>query len=90
MRQEAARAATRPMTVVHGLALACAAGVAAALFQFLTPWFRQWISAAGGLTRLLEWDVTTLPAPTALMLAVGALVWLVVAPLAVYVALSDD
>lgn len=77
MRQEAAQAAARPMAVVHALALACAAGVAVALFQFLTP-------------RFLEWDVTTLTAPTALMLALAAVVWLVVAPLALYVALSDD
>ena len=90
MRQEAARAAARPMTLVHALALACAAGVAAALLQFLTPWLRQWMSAAGGLTRFFEWDVTTLTAPAALVLALAALVWLVVAPLALYVALSDD
>ena len=90
MRQEAAQAATRPMTVVHALALASGAGVAAALLQYLMPWLRQWISVAGGLTRFLEWDVTTLTTPAALTLALVALVWLVLAPIALYVTLSDD
>jgi len=90
MRLEAAQAAARPMTVVHALTLACAAGVAAALFQFLTPWLRQWASVAGGLTRFLQWDVTRLTTPAAVTLALVALVSLVLAPLALYVALSDD
>lgn len=90
MRQEAAQAAARPMTVVHALALACAAGVAAALFQFLTPWLRQWVTVAGGLPRVFQWDVSTLTTPAAVTLALVAVVWLVLAPLALYVTLSDD
>ena len=89
-RDEAARTAARPITVVHAVASACAAGVAVALLQLLTPWLRQWISAAGGLARLLEWDPSNLPAGYITMLALVALASLVVAPLALYVALSDD
>jgi hypothetical protein len=88
-RDEAARMAARPITVVHAVASACGAGVAAALLQVLTPWLRQWISAAGGLARLLEWDTTSFPAGYITMLALVALASLV-APLALYVALSDD
>ena len=89
-RDEAARMAARPITVVHAVASACAVGVAAALLQLLTPWLRQWISAVGGLGRLLEWDAANLPANYMTMLALVAVASLVLAPLALYVALSDD
>lgn len=89
-RDEAARAAARPLAVVHAVAAACAAGVAAALLQFLTPWLRQWIGAVGGLTRVFQWDTANLPAGYVAMLALVALASLLVAPLALYVALSDD
>ena len=89
-RDEAARIAARPITVVHALASACAVGFTAALLQLLTPWLRQWLSAAGGLTRVFEWDPANLPAGSITMLAVFVLASLVLAPLALYVALSDD
>jgi hypothetical protein len=89
-RDEAARMAARPITVVHAVASACAVGVAAALLQLLTPWLRHWISAAGGLGRLLEWNAANLPAGYVTMLALVAVASLVLAPLALYVALSDD
>src|SRR5262245_8018979 len=68
-RDEAARIAARPITVVHALASACAIGFAAALVQFLAPWVRQWLSVAGGLTRVFEWDTANLPAGYMTMLA---------------------
>ena len=89
-RLEAARAAARPITVVHAFAVACAAGVAAALLQFLLPWLRQWVEAATGLTRLVEWTAPPLTALPAVVLALVAVAWLVLAPLALYVALTDD
>ena len=89
-RNEAARAAARPIAVVHAVAAACAAGVAAALLQFLAPWVRQWITALGGLPRLFQWDATTLPSGYVAMIALVALASLLVAPLALYVLLSDD
>lgn len=89
MRQEAARAAARPTTVMHALAVACAAGAAAALFQSLAPWLRQWTSAAAGLTQVFQRNVAELTSSTTMMLAFVAVAWLVVAPLVLYVALSD-
>ena len=77
-RQDAARVAARPTLVMQAIALACAAGVAVALLQFLAPWLRQWISAAEGLTTA-----------SATTLALVALAPLVLVPLALYFALSD-
>lgn len=89
MRQEAARAAARPTTVMHALAVACAAGAAVALFQFLAPWLRQWMRTAAGITQVFQWNVAELTSSTTMMLAFVAVASLVVAPLALYVALSD-
>ncbi|MBI4264196.1 MAG: hypothetical protein HY657_07460 [Acidobacteria bacterium] len=89
-REEAARAAARPIAVVHALTVACAAGVAAALVQFLAPFVRQGLGAAAGLTRVFEWDIATLTTPPAIALGLLALAWLVLAPLLLFVALSDD
>ena len=90
LRDERLRAAARPMTVVHAISGACAVGVAAALLQFLASWLRQWISAVGDLARLVEFDVAALSAPYAVVLLMVVVASLVIAPLAVYVALSDD
>jgi hypothetical protein len=77
-RHEAARIAARPTTVMQAVALACAAGVAVALLQFLAPWLRQWFGVA---ERLTTTSVTAL--------ALMALAPLVLVPLALYFALSD-
>jgi hypothetical protein len=53
-RQEGARAATRPITVVQGLSLACAAGLLAAVAGFVSPEFRGWMSWAVGAAAALE------------------------------------
>ena len=87
-RTEAARTAARPVTVAHAFAAACALGAAAALLQFLAPWLRHWVSAAGDFARLLQSEAMA-SLPTVALLGTAGLS-LVAASLAVYVALLDD
>jgi hypothetical protein len=83
-RRQMAETATRPITCVHALTGAVAAGLFFALGGLLWPWLRasiQWIDAASQLA-----DVGTLWVPLAL--AVGG--WLVVAPLLLLLVLSEE
>jgi hypothetical protein len=83
-RRQMAETASRPITYVHALTGAVAAGLFFALGGLLWPWLRasiQWIDAASQLA-----DVGTLWVPLAL--AVGG--WLVVAPLLLLLVLSEE
>lgn len=83
-RREIAETATRPITCVHALTGAVAAGLFFALGGLLWPWLRasiQWIDAVSQMA-----DVGTLWVPLAL--AVGG--WLVVAPLLLLLVLSEE
>jgi hypothetical protein len=81
LRQEAARAAARPLFAATALALAVVAGGIAALVQTALPRLaREWTSAVGvaGITS------------SSLLTAALVLTALVVTPVAVYLALSDE
>jgi hypothetical protein len=94
-RQEAARAVDRPITVVQGLAIACAAGLllglvgsVAAWVRGSTSWFSAWSgSTLGVVTQLAAVDFTSrwvlVPA---LLIALS----LVVMPVAIYAIVSEE
>lgn len=90
-RIEAQAAAARPLRAFTAVALACAAGLVAALVTLAWPWLRTWLWAQGV-------DAPSLPDPSGLLGALGergaslliavALV-AVAAPVALLVALSE-
>ncbi len=93
-RLETSHAATQPMTWLHGITAALAIGV------MLAGAGRAWPSIAGGLESgkavviaLVMSDAGSVVAGSlrqSLVIALGAVALLVIAPLAVYFALSDD
>jgi len=89
-RQEAARQAARPITVAQVIGSVTALVLAAILLAALSPWLREWMVRIGD-------DLLNHVDLQAAMLARGWLIpalvvglWLVLAPLAVYFAVSDD
>ena len=83
-RAEATRAAARPMVVAEGIAAVCAVVFAATLFGLALPWVLSsngWLNEA---TTIMRTPAFGLP----LVLALGACI--VLAPVAVYLALSDQ
>jgi hypothetical protein len=95
-RLEAAQAAGRPITWIHGLAGASAAGLAWAALGAAWPTLRQTAAWTGARVSAFEPDATAIAALVSdtvlrglpLALAIGAC--LVLAPIALYFALSDD
>jgi hypothetical protein len=88
-RAEASRQAARPVAIMQALGLACAAGVASLLIGIVAFWVwsrTDWINA------LPELDLVGLSmmnlAIRGTLLAIGF--WLVLAPVAVYLAAADD
>src|SRR5262249_989059 len=80
-RQEAMRTASRPITFVQAFGAAAAGGVGLAVIRRLWPWLRTLVSLANFSDMSLpQWSVVI-----AFALAV-----LVIAPLAMYLVLSDD
>ena len=94
-RQEAARTVTRPITVVQGLAIACAAGVALGLAGFAIAWLRDaaasmlgWSSAVASVAATLgTFDLTSrwVVLPAGMLIATALL-----APVAVYLITADE
>lgn len=96
-RQEAAREAARPITVAQVIASVAAITLTIAALVALSPWFGGllggWVS---GVRDAASSDMAAFKAPSALLasgwmlpaLMIG--VWLVLAPVAIYFALSDD
>ena len=97
-RQEAARAAERPITIVHGLAIACGAGIALSLIGtaiaavrgssgWLVDVYRSLSTAAAPLASIASIDLTsrwvTLPM-TAMLISV------LVATIAAYFIYADE
>ena len=94
-RQEAARAVTRPITLVEGIAIACAAGITLGVAGIAFAWLRGVASA------LFEWSSTLastaeaaaridltgrwVAMPLAMLLVTALL-----APLAVYLITADE
>ncbi len=94
-RQEAAQAVDRPITVVQGLAIACAMGLLLGLVGSVAAWVRgsasvfSWWSASATnvLTQLAAVDFTSrwVLLPT-LLIALS----LVVMPVAIYAIMSEE
>jgi hypothetical protein len=89
-RQEAMRTVSRPMTFVQAFGGACAAGVVVAVFSQFWPLIKNWFA----LPALPQVEMTALnpllatwgaPIAFAIVLAV-----IVVAPVAMYLVLSDE
>jgi hypothetical protein len=97
-RQEAARVATRPITVLQGVAAASAVALFLMLLSATAPTLSGWfggLSDFSGLRDLLtlpEIDLASLKPSTGmgLLLAGACAVCLLLGPLAVYFALSDE
>ncbi len=95
-RMDAAREATRPATMAQGVAAAAAVGLLAALAGIVWPWVVAVLSwTAGALTHA---DPAAAQAGVVLIallgrslpLVIGAALCMLIAPVAVYLALSDD
>jgi hypothetical protein len=96
-REEAARAAARPITLVQVVAGACGLAATLTLGSLVSPWLlaavRTLLSPSWGLGDLMAAGAPSLAAMMsqgglALVLAAGA--WLVLAPVALYFALSRE
>jgi hypothetical protein len=80
-RQEAMHAASKPITVVEAFGAAAAGGVVFAIIRRFWPWLRIFVSLPDFSTMSLpQWSI---------VIAFGIAV-LVIAPLAMYLVLSDD
>ena len=96
-RQEAAREAARPITVAQVVALVTLVAVSVGAFITLSPWLAGvvggWMPDLARATGL-----GTLRAPSGVLaqgwvlsaVAIGLGVWLVLAPVAIYLAVADD
>lgn len=94
-RLEAAQASTQPMTWLHGITAACTLGVTVAILSITWPSIAQgagWIKAQlmntapnGEVAGLVSMALGQ-----SLVLALVAAAFLVLAPVVVYLALSDD
>jgi hypothetical protein len=97
-RAEAARTATQPITVLQGIAAACAVGLACGLVS--VAWrsidWTAWMDRFGGLVVRLESGgidivaVSALATSHALPVLLGLAACLVLAPLVLYITLADD
>jgi hypothetical protein len=93
-RAEAARTVSQPITMLQGIAGACAVGLAAAFAGVAWRWM-QTFTGAGDFFVRLDARRDEIAAASALLqyalpLTLGLAACLVVAPLALYFALSDD
>jgi hypothetical protein len=91
-RAEATRLASGPIAVVQALGAACAVGVIAAIVGTSYWWLRSWVVWLGDAAAVIAsapstFEMATL-ASRGILLAVG--VWLVLAPVAVYLAATED
>jgi hypothetical protein len=90
-RVEAVQAAERPMTWLHGVAGACAVGIVAALagaaWPLVATWFseRSWSLSVGAIGALV---VSLLQRSLPLVILAAAFV--ILAPIAIYFAMSDE
>jgi hypothetical protein len=92
-REEAARAVAWPLTIAHGAAVAMVVAVAVGLG--MTGWARlegwtQWLRSFAGYVQSIEIPVPGFLAQHAVGLALVAATCVIVAPLVVYIAVSDE
>jgi hypothetical protein len=93
-REEAARAAGRPLAFIQGVAASFAVWLVVALLravpsEYLSAW-RAWAAAAIPQVTFTMPDVARLTAavPLSVLLILG--VWLLLAPIAIYFAVADE
>lgn len=94
-RQEAARKAAEPITIVQGLAGACAAGLVIALVEIVWLQFSRSLDLVGGMKQFIGAGQLEIASLTSAMpqlgwqlaIAVGA--WIILTPIALYLVLSD-
>jgi hypothetical protein len=93
-RRECVAAATRPIALTQGVALACAAGLVAGMATFAQPAVLGWLAWAAGIVAGLDPRAIDLAhlravAPVGLLpvLLVGLLL---IAPIAIYLAAGDE
>ena len=94
-RQEAARAAERPIAFVEGLTVACGLGVAFAIFGLASPWVREWTAwtvdvIARAIPGGSEVDMLTATVQGSTLWLVALAAWILLAPLAIYFTVADD
>ncbi len=96
-RQEAARAATRPITVVQGIALVSFVAVFASVMGVLSPRLLAWFRGLGFPTPELslglpQFELTSLVPTTTFGMALAGIcvLFLILWPLAAYLALRDE
>jgi hypothetical protein len=94
-RAEASRAAARPIAIMQGLGFACAAAVISLLIGVVAYWVwtrADWLQTVAVLPALPAFDLVAFDAMSlairGTLIAVG--LWLVLAPVAVYLVASDD
>jgi hypothetical protein len=91
-RVEAARLSVRPIAVVQALGVACSVGAVAGMLGAAAWWLRSWMtwlsSAAGAMMNGPSSLEMAALASRGILLALA--VWLVIAPVAVYLAATED
>ena len=93
-REESARLASRPIAIVQAIATVCVAAASVAAAPTAMGWVRQMIAAIGAATWWsspgevnLSWILGTALYTTLPLVAVG--MWIILAPVVVYLALDD-
>ena len=92
-RRAAAQTAARPITVVQGVAFACAAGLMAGVVTLKLPAIRAWLAWLGTAVVSVRPGAIDLPGLQSLApawLLPLAAVWLLIAPIAIYFAVGED
>ncbi|MBI4476833.1 MAG: hypothetical protein HY654_06640 [Acidobacteria bacterium] len=90
-RAEAARAASKPITFVQGIAAACLVGAAVAGLGVAFPWIRAWFGSMGELARAIEAGAGASPLlGLPLWVPLLAVLTLLLAPVAIYLAVTKD
>ena len=93
-REDAARAAVRPVAFIQGIAASVAVWLAVALFRALPPGYsaewQTWLAGVLPSAKITLTDVTRVAStvPLAIVIIIGAS--LLLAPLAIYLALADE
>jgi hypothetical protein len=91
-RAEAASLAARPIAVVQALGVACAIGAAAGVVGTLAWWLRSWAAWLSSAAVVIASADSSLEMATlasrGILLALA--VWLVIAPVAVYLAATEE
>jgi hypothetical protein len=94
-RREAVKAATSPITLIQGVSLACAAGLAGGIATVAQPAVREWLAwgatvIAGLDPRAIDLASLQALASIGLLPLVALGVWLLIAPIAIYFAGGDE